>query len=229
MKIKNFHSFAVSLEEAKEIQLALAKKLTQTPLQRAVRIVAGADVAYFSDKIHCVGAVTLMEFPELKIIEQVHAVSKVQFPYIPGFLTFREAPVLVEAFKKITHSPDLVIFDGQGIAHSRKMGIAAHMGVILDMPTIGCAKSRLIGDFETIDLKKGNFSPLLYHGQQIGAVVCTRDNIKPVFVSPGHKITIDESVDWVLKCCAKYRIPEPVRQSHLAVNRLKSELMFPGA
>ena len=225
MKILHTHSWQVTLDKAADIQRELAKKLIFEPLTGKVKYIAGADVAYFDQMKRCVGAVTLMKFPELDIIEQTSAVLNVQFPYIPGYLTFREAPVLLKAFEKLQHTPDLIIFDGQGIAHRQKMGIAAHLGVILDIPSIGCAKSRLIGNFDNPAPEKGSFSPLFYKGNEIGAVVRTRKGTKPVFVSPGQKITIPEAIDWVLKCSPKFRVPEPVRQSHIAVNRLKSELV----
>ncbi|NOZ62960.1 MAG: deoxyribonuclease V [Calditrichaeota bacterium] len=225
MKIAHTHSWQVTLKKAADIQEELAKKLFFEPLIGRVKYIAGADVAYFDQMRRSVGAVTVMKFPELNIVEQTFAVVDVTFPYIPGYLTFREAPVLLKAFEELQCTPDLIIFDGQGIAHRKKMGIAAHLGVLLDIPSIGCAKSRLIGNFDDPAPDKGSFSPLFYHGERIGAVVRTRKGTKPVFVSPGQKITIPEAITWVLKCCPKYRVPEPVRQSHLAVNRFKKKLV----
>lgn len=223
MKIQNLHSFSVDLESAQSIQDELAQKIKLQPLKKDVKFIAGADVAYF-DKKWAIAAVTVMEFPALNIVEQKFALAEVNFPYIPGYLTFREAPALIPAFEKLEIEPDVIIFVGQGIAHRKKMGIAAHMGVFLNLPTIGCAKKRLVGEYVAPVAKKGEISALNLNGEPIGAVVCTRDGTKPVFVSAGHKITLKESIEYVLKCCTKYRLPEPVRQSHIAVTKIRANI-----
>jgi len=222
MKIKQLHNWNVSIEEAKAIQIELKEKIRLQRLTTSVRFVAGADVSY-SKKIEiCFAAVTVFKFPEMEMVEQTNSTGSMNFPYVPGYLTFREAPILLSAFEKVEITPDLVLFDGQGIAHPRQMGLAAHLGLILDLPSIGCAKSLLIGDFEEPVNLEGGWSELIYHNKQIGAVVKTRENVKPVFVSPGFKITIDEAIEWVLRTCTGYRIPEPIRRSHIAVNQLRT-------
>ncbi|MDY7037283.1 MAG: endonuclease V, partial [Thermodesulfobacteriota bacterium] len=143
--------------------------------------------------------------------------------YIPGLLTFREAPILLQAFRKIKIYPDVVLFDGQGIAHPRRFGLASHMGLLLDLPAVGCAKTLLIGKAGPVGKKAGSFSYLQNNGEVIGAVLRTRSNIKPVFISPGHKITLDECINIVLKCIHHYRLPEPTRQAHILVNKFRMD------
>ncbi|UCE05959.1 MAG: deoxyribonuclease V [bacterium] len=222
MKIKQLHNWNVTIDEAKAIQLELKQKIHLQKLMTEVRLVSGADVSYSKKAEMCFASVIVFKYPAMEVIEQKNSTGTVNLPYVPGYLTFREAPILLSAFERVENVPDLVLFDGQGIAHPLNMGLAAHVGLILDLPSIGCAKNLLIGDYEEPASIKGNWSKLIYQNQQMGAVVRTRDEVKPVFVSPGFKVTIDEAVDWVLKTCAGYRIPEPIRQSHLAVNRLRT-------
>lgn len=223
MRINPLHRWNVAIDEATQIQLALVEKLNLGKITTAIRIIAGADVAYASDEKIGFAAVTIFKYPAMEMIEQTQAMGEASFPYVPGYLTFREAPILLDAFEKTTIVPDLVLIDGQGIAHPRRMGIAAHLGIILDLPTIGCAKSKLCGQFIEPSPAKGSWSELIYQDRQIGSVVRTRDRVKPVFVSPGFKITMHEAREWVLATAAGYRIPEPIRQSHLAVNRLRRD------
>lgn len=221
MTIRKLHRWNVSIDEAKHIQLELQQQIKLEKLSSEIRFIAGADVSYDKNAETCFAAVTIFSFSGMKITEQTHAMDAVHFPYVPEYLTFREAPILLKAFEKTNITPDLILFDGQGIAHPRRMGIATHIGIILDLPTIGCAKSILCGQFDEPLPEKGNWTGLVYKNQQIGAVVRTRDRVKPVFVSPGFKITIKEAMDWVLATVSGYRIPEPIRQSHLIVNRLR--------
>ena len=162
-----------------------------------------------------------MKFDDLQIVETADAVCDVTFPYIPGLLSFREAPVCIEAVKKLKHAPDIFIIDGQGIAHPLKLGLASHLGLFFDKPTIGCAKSRLTGTFENVGNEKGQYSLLKSKTGTIGTVLRTRTNVKPVFVSPGHKCTIDDAKKIVLACAIKYRLPEPTRMAHKLVSELK--------
>lgn len=221
MKTNHIHHWNVDIVEARAIQLELKEKIRLQKLSGPIRLVAGADVSYSKKVKMCFAAVTIFKYPEMEIFEQTDSLGPVSFPYVPGYLTFREAPILLNAFEKIEHVPDLILFDGQGIAHPRQMGLAAHLGLILNLPSIGCAKSILIGQFQEPLYEKGNWTDLIYQNKKIGAVVRTREGVKPVFVSPGFKITIEETVDWVLNTCIGYRIPEPIRQSHLAVNQLR--------
>jgi len=180
-----------------------------------VTTVAGVDAGYRDDMARA--AVVVLTYPGLEVTDYATADRPVTFPYIPGLLTFREAPAVLDAMEKLTTLPDLLIFDGQGIAHPRRLGIASHIGVLLDMPAIGCAKSRLCGRHEEPDSEKGSHVPLIHNGDIIGAVTRTRNNVKPVFVSPGHRIDLPTSVEYVLSCCRKYRLPETTRQAdHLA-------------
>ncbi len=222
MKIRQLHNWDVSISEAKAIQLEWQRKIQLRRLVSPVRLVAGADVSYSKKFKICFAAVTVFRFPEMEMIEQCDASGMTNFPYVPGYLTFREAPTLLKAFEKLENVPDIVLFDGQGIAHFRGMGLASHVGLILDLPAIGCAKSKLLGAFENPLEIQGSWSELIYQNRQIGAVVRTRDNVKPLFISPGFKITMDESIEWALKTCTHYRIPEPIRKSHLAVTQLRT-------
>jgi deoxyribonuclease V len=221
MKINQLHSWNVTTSEAKVIQLKLKEKIQLQKLNSPIKLVAGADVSYSKKVEMSFAAITVFKFPEMEIVEQKQSVGAINFPYVPGYLTFREAPILLEAFEKLEITPDLLFFDGQGIAHPRQMGLAAHLGVILDLPSIGCAKSLLVGNFDEPEAIQGSWSELSYRDKVIGAVVRTRDCVKPLFVSPGFKITIDEAIEWVLRACTKYRIPDPIRCSHIAVNQLR--------
>ena len=147
--------------------------------------------------------------------------GKAKFPYIPGLLSFREAPILLRAFRKLKNNPDVILFDGQGIAHPRSFGLASHMGLILDKPSIGCAKSRLVGEYGSVENTAGAYSKLIYGNKIVGVVLRTKNNTKPIFVSPGHKTNLTFAIRIALKTCCGYRIPEPTRQAHLLVNKLR--------
>jgi deoxyribonuclease V len=163
-----------------------------------------------------VAAVVVLNWPGLTLAEVQTASGELNFPYIPGFLSFREMPLVIKAFEKLTISPDFVLVDGQGIAHPRRLGIASHLGLFLDVPAIGCAKSRLVGEFETTGETRGSFSYLTDRGEVIGAVVRTKDKVKPLFISIGNKIDLDGAIKWTLDTCRGYRLPEPTRLAHLA-------------
>jgi len=224
MNIPQISSWNVSTKEAMKIQKILAKEVFLKPLSREICNVAGIDVSYDRGSDQFYSAIVLLTFPGLEVIETVSAVARVSFPYIPGFLSFREGPVVMEAFKKLKNEPHLLIFDGQGIAHPRRLGIAAHLGVILGLPAIGCAKSRLCGNYEEPGFEKGDASPLEIKGEEVGTVLRSKRGVKPLFVSPGHLIDIKGSCEMVLAATAKYRLPEPTRQAHLLVNRVRVEM-----
>lgn len=223
MKYRNLHSWKVSPGEAIQLQNELKGKISLKKSFNKVKIVAGADVSYYQNKM--IAGVIVFEFPNLKVIERQFFISPINLPYIPGLLTFREGPSLLEALKKIKIEPDIILFDGQGIAHPRRMGIATHLGLFLDKPTIGCAKSRLSGKYTSVGEKKGDYV-LLKEGEEVlGAVLRTRRKVKPIFVSPGHKIDLSNSIEIVLKCTEKYRLPIPVREAHIFVNQIRNNLI----
>lgn len=206
------HSWHLSPAEARAMQERLADKVILENQFDKVETVAGIDVGFPNKKAQA--AVVVLGYPRLNLIEYVMATKPVEFPYIPGLLSFREGPVVIEALQKLNEKPDLLIFDGQGIAHPRRLGIAAHLGVLLDIPSIGCAKSRLCGEFQEPPLEKGTYSPLLKEDEKIGFVLRTRSNVRPVFISPGHKIDFDTAVHFILTTCTKYRLPETTRWAH---------------
>lgn len=221
MKTGHLHPWDVSYQEAIEIQKRLRSRLVFKKLSGEIRHIAGTDVS-FSKKSNLIWAgVVVLKYPELIRIEEKWTKGEVEFPYIPGLLSFRELPALLETIKGLKTDPDLIFCDGQGIAHPRGLGIASHLGLLLDKPTIGCAKTRLVGEFSEVGEEKGSYARLWYHGDVVGAVVRTRRGVRPLFISQGNKITLDESLKLVLGCCHKFRIPEPTRQAHLLVSGIR--------
>ena len=186
--------------------------------QAKPKLIAGADVSFKAGR--ATGAVVVLDYPGFKIIEQVRQVTRIPYVYIPGLLTFREGPVLEKCFRVLKNEPDIIIFDGQGIAHPRNMGIATHMGILLDKPTVGCAKTWLYGDYKEPAGQRGGFSYLFdQQAKKIGAVLRTKNNVRPLFVSPGHRIDINGSLEVILMCTKKYRLPEPIRLAHQLTSR----------
>ena len=223
MKIINRHEWELTPKASVALQRELKVEIRLTPLSGEVKTVTGADVSYNRRSDLFFAGVVLLALPGLEVIETASVSGRVTFPYVPGLLSFREGPILLEAFKKLQQQPNLVIFDGQGVAHPRGIGIAAHLGLFLGVPTVGCAKTRLCGEFDPPGEKRGAESSLTMKGEAVGAVVRTKDRVKPLFVSPGHLIDIKGSVEAVLNCFGGYRLPEPTRQAHLLVNRLRME------
>lgn len=228
METQKLHSWNLSYSRARELQAELSGKVKFTPLKKKPELVAGLDCAFSKDGERILAVVVLLRLPQFELVETVSASRKVTFPYIPGLLSFREAPVFVTAVEKLQNQPDVFIIDGQGIAHPRRLGLAAHLGLFLDQPTIGCAKSRLTGTYKEPPLEKGAYSPLKDEKRKqntqseiIGAVVRTRTNVKPVFVSVGHKCLLEDAIRVVLDCSVRYRLPEPTRLAHQAVSKLK--------
>jgi len=207
------------ISEAREIQDLLKKRVRVVTLRKRVRFVAGVDAAFGDNEV--IAAACLYRYPEIIPVEDAYAVMEVKFPYIPGFLSFREGPAIVKALSGLKTRPDVILFDGQGIAHPRGFGIASHIGVILDRPTVGCAKSRLVGDYREPGRKKGQWTPLIYDHRTVGAVLRTRDDVRPVFVSPGHRVDLMDSIEIVLNCVMGYRIPEPLRRADLISKKYK--------
>jgi deoxyribonuclease V len=223
MFIHSFHRWDVSCKEAIAIQETLKTKICLTECSETIRWIAGCDIAIHPETEMAVGGVIVYSFPEMRELERRFIIDKIRFPYVPGLLAFREAPLLLKVLESLTHEPDLVIFDGQGIAHPRGMGIASHLGLFLDKPTIGCGKSRLCGEFREPGKRAGSVSDLFHHGQVVASVLRTRTNVKPVFVSPGHKISMSAAVKIILQCCDGYRIPKPTREADRYVEAVKNE------
>lgn len=221
LEIKRLHCWNLQYHEAVKVQEELKGKLRFTKLPQDVRLIAGADVAYAKNKNILYAAVIVLALPDLVLVEQRAAQGKATFPYIPGLLSFREAPVLLKAFRNIKSTPHVIIFDGQGTAHPRRFGLASHLGLVLDIPAIGCAKSLLVGKSEPVGETAGSYTYLMDRGEVIGVALRTKSGIRPVIVSPGHKITLKESIKITLKCVQGYRLPEPTRQAHLLVNKIR--------
>ena len=219
------HTWQLTPAEAVQLQQELRRAVVlQFPGKiDQVQYIAGADVSFNRFEPILYAAVVVMRFPELQVVNTYTHVAEVKFPYIPGLLSFREVPALWPILEPHVDTFDVLICDGQGIAHPRRFGLAAHLGVLLNKPTIGCAKSRLIGSYREPDVQKGSFSELLDDDEAIGAVVRTRTGVKPVFVSPGHLMDIATSVRIVLASTGKYRLPEPTRQAHILVNQLRQK------
>lgn len=190
----------------------------------AMEYIAGADVAYTKNGCFACGAVVVLRAETLEVAEKSTACGDVSFPYLPGLLAFRELPLILQAFDDLRRLPDVLLYDGHGIAHPQRFGAACHLGVALDLPTIGVAKSRLVGRFSGLCAQKGSYVPLMEGEEGIGVVLRTRSRVKPVFVSPGHKIDFETARSVVLQAVSKYRLPEPIRQAHLLANaRVREE------
>ncbi len=221
MKIAPLHRWDLTPKEAVALQKELASRIVTNVVVRSCKLIAGADCSYnrFSSTMYA--GVVVLRCDDLSVIERKGVVAEAQFPYVPGLLSFRETPIVLEAFARLENTPDLVMCDGQGYAHPRRMGYVCHVGLWLQMPAVGCAKTRLIGEFEEPDLEAGSSSLLVDDGETIGRVVRTKTGIKPLFVSAGNLIDLDSSVHWVMATTRKYRLPEPTRQAHLYVNELR--------
>lgn len=222
MKITPLHPWNLTPKEAVEIQKRFSARIIQKNHAETVRWVAGADIAVSKNPPLAYAGVVVLSFPDLQMVETQQTVLELTFPYIPGLLAFRESPALLKAFEKLRHEPDLVMIDGQGLAHPRGFGIACHIGLWLDIPTIGCAKSRLFGEHRPPAQRRGSWAPLTEDQDRvIGAVLRTKDKTNPVYISVGHKIELPTAIRYTLDCSRGYRIPEPTRQADLFVERLK--------
>lgn len=206
------HPWDVSPAQAREIQCQLCERVLVEPLDHRPEIIAGVDVSVRGKQTRA--AVVLLSYPGLVPLQAATAEMPVPFPYVPGLLAFREGPVALAALEQLRDQPDVLMFDAQGQAHPRRMGLATHLGVLLDMPAVGCAKSRLCGAYTEPSKQKGSWTTLTDGDEIIGAVVRTRDNVRPVFVSTGHRIDLKTAVALVLGCATKYRLPEPTRWAH---------------
>jgi len=214
------HRWDVAPREAVALQRELARQVRVEPLRRPVRLVAGADCAFPRGTGRIVAAAVLCDARTLEVIASAHLARPCEFPYVPGLLSFREAPALIEAVRALPSRPDLLMCDGQGPAHPRRLGLASHVGLWLDLPTIGVAKSRLCGRHRPVGQTRRCQVRLRDGHELIGAVVRTRTAVKPVYVSVGHRIDLAGAVHWVLRCARRYRLPEPTRQADLMVRAL---------
>ena len=216
MQYRTLHSWNVTPEEARRIQNGLCTQVVRTDRFGRINTVAGVDIGLKKDIARA--SVVVLSFPELQVVDSVVTESPVRFPYVPGLLSFREIPPLLTAFTQLQTEPDLVIVDGQGIAHPRRFGLASHLGLILDKPTIGCAKSRLCGQYEEPESEQGSYTYLMDKGEVIGTVVRTRRNVQVVYISIGHQISLDSARTLTLACCRGYRLPETTRYAHKAAS-----------
>lgn len=209
--------------EAVEMQKRLREKVRLEPYKGPLRLIGGADVSFNKYSPTIYAGFVVLDAETMQVVDTSSAVLDVSFPYIPGLLSFREIPPLLEAWKNLKTRPDVLIFDGHGIAHPRRLGIASHAGLLLDMPSIGCAKSKLVGVYDEPSLEAGSTSPLTDRNshEQIGTVLRTKNKVKPVFISPGHRMDLKSALRIIKTCARKYRIPEPTRQAHLFVNEVR--------
>ena len=227
LKLVLRHSWRLSPKNAVELQRSLADRVSLEPLRAPVRSLAGADVTYDSFSGRFRAAVVLFSWPELAVIEVARACGLSSFPYIPGLLSFREIPPLLRAFRRLERVPDLIFCDGHGLAHPRRFGLACHLGVLLGIPTLGCAKTLLVGEHAPVPPLRGGRSALLLQRRRVGTVLRTRDHTHPIFVSPGHRISVSQAASWALRCATRYRIPEPTRLADLEVARMRREAERP--
>ncbi|MBF0463627.1 MAG: endonuclease V [Nitrospirae bacterium] len=229
MKTVETGRYRHQLAEAAALQIELSKSIILQPFKGTLRYIAGVDAAFIDDTI--IAAACLYEFTSDEEISKKHlqktdektVLRNVEFPYIPGFLSFREAPAMIDALRALITPPDIILVDGQGIAHPRGFGLASHIGVLMGLPTVGSAKSRLIGNYIEPDTVKGSTSELLTGTKKVGTVLRSRNNVKPLFISPGHLVDFNDSVRIVLDCTTNYRLPQPIRCAHnlAAVRKVK--------
>ena len=222
MKIEQLHPWNLHYDQARAVQERLSQRVSLCPLPlRSIENVAGTDVAVSKKLDLLVAAVVVMTFPGLEVVETRTAVLRPPFPYVPGYLSFRELPVLARCLERVRTPFQAMLCDGQGIAHPRRLGLAAHVGLALGIPTVGCAKSRLVGDHGEVGVRRGEFERLMLDGRQVGSVLRTRDGVKPLYVSPGHLIDHPGSRRLTLACLTRYRLPEPTRLAHIAAGEAK--------
>lgn len=213
MKFHQERAWPTNAEEAIAIQQELRKQVITTDDFGTVKYVAGVDAAYIEGDSITRAAVVVLSFPDLQVKDSAIAIRPTSFPYVPGFLSFREVPAVLDALEKLSIAPDLILCDGQGIAHPHRFGLACHLGVLTEIPTIGAAKTLLIGKHAELPLDRGSWQPLIDNGETIGAVLRTQKGVKPMYVSCGHRVSLPSAIDYVLRCAAKYRLPETTRMA----------------
>jgi deoxyribonuclease V len=224
VKVNSLHSWQVSTAEALDTQLRLASQVSRSSEVASPKFIAGLDISVNRAQGTATGAAVVLSYPQLRLVESKVVSGKVDFPYVPGLLSFREAPLTLTVCEQLSFTPDLILVDGQGIAHPRRLGLASHLGLFLDTPTIGCAKSRLCGSYQVPAPEAGSYAELVDRGETIGAALRTKLGTNPIYVSIGHKVDLETAIYWVLQCCRGYRLPEPTRLAHLAAGgNLKPE------
>jgi len=219
------HSWNLSSQEAIELQQELRSKVKIEPMSKPLQYIAGADISFNKGEDTVYVGMVVLKYPEMIEVERALLVDQAIFPYIPGLLSFRETPLLMKVWDKLTIKPDLIVTDGHGLAHMRRFGVACHFGLLTNTAAIGCAKKILVGKHEVLGEEKGSVAYIEDKGEIVGAVLRTRTNVKPVYISAGHKINLEEAIEVMKTCAVDYRIPEPTRQAHLIVNELRRENM----
>jgi len=215
MQVQHRHPWQVTPAQAQAIQRSLAGQVSRENQVGPVRLVAGADIS--SDRAGglATAAVVVLDYPQMTLVEKSVVRQAVDFPYVPGLLSFREAPLILSAWERLDCAPDLILVDGQGIAHPRRLGLASHIGLILNLPAIGCAKSPLCGSHGPVGEEPGSFAEIADGDEVIGAALRTKQGVRPLYVSVGHRLDLLSALSWVLRCCRGYRLPEPTRQAHV--------------
>ncbi len=221
MRVRRLHPWRVSYARAVAIQQQLRARVRVEAFEGTPRLVAGTDVAYSAATHRMYAAVVVLELPDFAVVATARAVRLARFPYIPGLFTFRELPPLAAAFERLRVVPDVVLFDGHGLAHPRRFGLACHAGVLLDRPSIGCAKSRLVGTHAAVGEARGAWAPLVDGGEIVGAAVRTRPGVQPMYVSIGHRVDLPSAIRIVLSATERFRVPEPIRLAHRMTTELR--------
>jgi len=209
---------SVSITEATDIQNQLRHNVSLLTETKNITTIAGGDISHNKDTDIVYAGIVVLSYPQMQLLSYSLVEARTIFPYIPGYLGFREVPALLQAWDQLPQKPDLMILDGQGVTHPRRMGIASHFGVLTNHPSIGCAKNMLYGNYTPLGLQKFSTSPIISQNEHMGYVVRTKDNVKPVYISPGHKVSVFDSLDLIKPCILKHRIPEPTRIAHEKVN-----------
>lgn len=210
-----------TIDEARAAQEQHRSRIEIVPLEKEPAFTAGVDASFAEDRVFA--AVCLYRYPDMVLVEQTGEVRNSSFPYVPGYLFFREGPAIISALEKLNIKPDIILIDGQGIAHPRGIGSASHIGLLLDVPAIGCAKTKLVGEYEEPGARKGSSTRLDFDGRTVGAVLRTQEGVKPLFLSAGHKIGLDDAIRITMGCVGSYRVPEPIRCADMLSGKMKAE------
>lgn len=221
-RFTHLHDWQLQTREAIAQQNRLRGDVILTAPTRPIETIAGCDISFQKYATEIYAGIVVLRLPTLEIVEKVGVTTEARFPYVPGLLSFREAPALLEAWEKLRTEPDAVMLDGQGIAHPRRLGIAAHFGLWIQRPAFGCAKSVLVGKFDEPAPERGSWSPMIDKGEVVGAALRTKNRVSPVYISAGHLIDLETSIQLALACNGGYRVPEPTRQAHIYVNQLRT-------